>query len=115
METNLELLQSLDRFRRILIFYDDCAESLPVVTKFLRAFLQIKTPNSSLPTMEVMSILRHEKPNIVYYMRHYSPDDTLRMLSLLRMDYKKAKKRMEHMTQYRTITRVKRYSSREGF
>ncbi|MFC0186892.1 hypothetical protein ACFFJY_01270 [Fictibacillus aquaticus] len=114
METNLELIQSLDRFRRILVFYDDCAESLPVVTKFLRSFLQIKTPNSSLPTMELMAILRHEKPNIVYYLRHYCADDTMRMLSLLKMDYKKAQRRIEQLSQYRSITRVKRFNS-EGF
>ncbi|MFC7371638.1 hypothetical protein ACFQPF_08110 [Fictibacillus iocasae] len=109
MECNAELAESLQRFRRILILYDDSMESLPIFTSYVRSLLQIRTKGFSLPTLEIMSVMREEKPNIVYYMRHYSPDDTIRMLSLLKMDYKQAKRKLEQLSEYRSITKVKRF------
>lgn len=62
---------------------------------FLRSFLRVRTRYISLPTSEVISILKHEKPNIYYSLKaNLKEDPILGFVTQLDMNYDLAKKNL---------------------
>lgn len=94
------LLESIKEFERLLQKTPDVKESLPIFSTFIRHFIRTKDRNHSLPTIEIMTILRHEKPTVFYLMKLQSERDPLmQMITNVPIDLEKARQRLEELKQ----------------
>jgi hypothetical protein len=103
LERNKELIDSLIKFQEMLDSQPDNAESIPVFTTYIRSFLRIKPMGRTLPTIEIMTLLKKRKPNLFYMLKKYSNDDILTMLTYLDMDYDQAQMKIERILQGEVI------------
>jgi hypothetical protein len=87
-----ELKDALERFDRLLQDHnDDDLKSVVTFKSFIRNFLRLKTKQVVLPTSEVMTILKHERPNIFFHLRkNFQSDPLFNLLTQLEVDYEKA-------------------------
>ncbi|MBY6037457.1 hypothetical protein KUV80_12355 [Fictibacillus nanhaiensis] len=103
MEKNKELIESLLKFYDLLDTHPDVVESIPVFTNYIRTFLRIKPLGRTLPTIEIMTLLKKRKPNMFYLLKKYSKDDVMTMLMHLNMDYDQAELKIERILQGEVI------------
>ncbi|MBD8068642.1 hypothetical protein [Bacillus sp. PS06] len=92
-----ELKKQLQKFCKLMEEYPDQAESIHYFKSFLRQLIR-STRNSTivLPTIEIMTILQHEKPRIFHLLKMEAKGDyNLEFLTGLRMDYIEAKTKLE--------------------
>lgn len=96
MERKVTLLSdALYEFDVLLKKNPDVPQSLPVFTQFLRYFLRTKTGGEPLPSVEVMTILKNEKPNIFSLIRKQSKHNmVMNMLTNVEMDVEEATSRL---------------------
>lgn len=96
MERKITLLSdALYEFDVLLKKHPDVPNSLPVFTNFIRYFLRTKTGDNSLPSVEVMTILKNEKPNIFSLIRKQSKHNmVMNMLTNVEMDVGEAESRL---------------------
>ncbi|WP_096198917.1 hypothetical protein [Bacillus sp. FJAT-45350] len=95
MKTPSNLLDAIKEFEKLMQTQPDTKDSLPVFLKFIRNFLRAKHPTLSLPTIEVMSIIKKTKPNVFYYLRRQGErDHTLAMLTHITIDVEQAEERI---------------------
>lgn len=89
--------QELRKFNQMLEEYPDEGESIYYFKTFLRQFLRIKlTSNFVLPMIEVMTILKHEKPLVFHILKRQSKDDyNFEFLTGLSMNYDDAKQKIK--------------------
>lgn len=90
------LLDSLIMFEKLLTELPDTAESVPDFLKFLRNFFRNKHPKFALPSIEIISIIKHEKPTVFYFLRKQSSrDQMLQLIIGVEMDREQALERLE--------------------
>jgi hypothetical protein len=103
VERNKELIDSLMKLQELLDTQPDTVDSIPVFTNYIRSFLRIKPMGRTLPTIEIMTLLKKRKPNMFYLLKRYSKDDIMTMLTYLDMDYHKAEMKIERILQGEVI------------
>ncbi|PLT35789.1 hypothetical protein [Bacillus sp. V5-8f] len=87
----------LKKFNKMLVDYPDNADSASYFVSFLRLFLRQKPSSSYLPTIEIMTIIKHEKPTVFFMMRKLAKYDfNLELLTGLHMDYEKARENLQN-------------------
>lgn len=96
MERKLtSLADALYEFEALLKKHRDVPESLPVFTQFIRYFLRTKTADEPLPSVELMTILKYEKPNVFYLIRKQSKHNmVMNLLTNVEMDLEEAESRL---------------------
>jgi hypothetical protein len=91
-----ELSKVLEEFDSLLEKKEDSPKSLPAFNQFLRYFLRTKTTNRSLPSIEVMTVLKHRKPVVFTVMKKESQGNAaMNMLTRLEMNIDEAIQRLE--------------------
>jgi hypothetical protein len=76
--------------------YPDDLDSTLVFVRFLRSFLRVNASEKVLPTIEIMTMIKEQKPNVFRWMRKRSAEDNmLAFLTGLAMDYQEAKNRLQ--------------------
>jgi hypothetical protein len=73
-----EIKNALIKFNKLLKDHqaDDAKGFLPF-KNFLRGFIRIRTKSNEIPTSEIITILKHERPNIFYLLKKNLTDDPL--------------------------------------
>jgi len=90
-----DLKKSIQQFYGLLKKYPDAAESAYDFVAYLRSFLKIKS-KAPLPTIEIMTLIKHNKPNVFYALRQMSKKNImLDILVGLSTDIKSAEERLE--------------------
>lgn len=103
MERNKELIDSLLKLQKLLDTEPDTVDAIPVFTNYIRSFLRIKPTGRTLPTIEIMTLIKKRKPTLFYLLKRYSNDDMMTMLTYLNMDYEQAQIRIERILQGEVI------------
>ncbi|MBH0175355.1 hypothetical protein IHV09_17425 [Fictibacillus sp. 23RED33] len=103
MERNKELIDSLLKLQELLDTVPDTVEAIPAFTQYIRSFLRIKPTGRTLPTIEIMTMIKKRKPNLYQLLKRHSNDDMLSMLTNLGMDYELAKTKIERILQGEVI------------
>jgi hypothetical protein len=88
---------AVEDFLGLLEKYPDQPKYLLGFTSFLRGFLRIKEVNEVLPAMEIMTVLKHERPLIFSLMREQS-GNWIYTLTQFEMDIEEAKERLSRFT-----------------
>jgi hypothetical protein len=92
------LSDALLEFDYLLKKHPDVPESLSVFTQFVRYFLRTKTSGEELPSVEVMTVLKNEKPNVFYLMKKQSKNNVvMSMLTNIEMDMEEAENRLNRL------------------
>lgn len=76
--------------------YTDHPQNLFVFTSFLKGFLRKKAFDETTPTIEVVTVLKHERPVIFYHMRKQT-EDWIYILTRIDMDVEEAKQKLLHI------------------
>jgi len=96
MQKDLEFL--LKKFNKMLEDYPDHADSVSYFVNFLRLFLRVKPSKINLPTVEIMTIIKFEKPTVFYKMRKLAKYDfNLEFLTGLQMEHTKARENLKNI------------------
>jgi hypothetical protein len=91
-----ELKENVEKLFLLLENYPDDYDSTLVFVRFLRSFLRINAPEKGLPTIEVMTMIKEQKPHVFRWMRKRSAEDNmLAVLTGLSMDYQEAESRLQ--------------------
>lgn len=91
-----DLKSSLDKFDQIMESHNDDRNSLPEFLNYLRGFLRVRDPKFTLPSAEIMTIIKKEKPVIFSLLKQQSPNHpSLELLTQLEIDYDKALERLQ--------------------
>jgi hypothetical protein len=86
-----DIKESLKKFKKMLEDYPDESGSTYNFSNFLKLFLRSRAISTTLPTVEVMTIIKHEKPTIYYNLRQQGNfDSTMEFLTSVSIDYDKA-------------------------
>lgn len=92
------LLDSLIMFEELVEKKPDTADSVPDFLAFLRHFFRNKHPKYSLPTIEIISIIKHKKPTVFYFLRRQSSRDPMLQLVIdVEIDLEKALERIQFL------------------
>ncbi|MGO4890271.1 hypothetical protein ACJ2A9_21190 [Anaerobacillus sp. MEB173] len=95
-----ELKCALIQFESLMRELPDRRESLPQFKKFILFFLRIKTRSVPLPTSEIMSILKREKPTLFSIMRRELSNNLIfNIITHIDAEYWGAKKRLNELLQ----------------
>jgi hypothetical protein len=99
MDSKIKTLSdALLEFDYLLKKHPDVPQSLSVFSQFLRYFLRTKTSGIELPSVEVMTVLKNEKPNVYYLMKKQSKNNVvMNMLTNIEMDIKEAENRLSSL------------------
>lgn len=103
MERNKELIDSLLKLQELLDTEPDTVDAIPAFTQYIRSFLRIKPTGRTLPTIEIMTLIKRRKPNLFYLFKRHSKDDMMIMLTYLDMDYEQAQIKIERILQGEVI------------
>ncbi|MDM5314604.1 hypothetical protein QUF49_01295 [Fictibacillus sp. b24] len=103
MERNKELIDSLLKLQELLDTEPDTVDAIPAFTQYIRSFLRIKPTGRTLPTIEIMTLIKRRKPNLFYILKRHSKDDMMIMLTYLDMDYEQAQIKVERILQGEVI------------
>lgn len=78
-------------FDYLLKKHPDVPESVSVFTQFVKYFLRTYTAGEELPSVEVMAVLKNEKPNVFYLMKKQSRNNVvMSMLTNIEIDIDEA-------------------------
>ncbi len=90
-----ELKDALVKFENLLNEYSDNANNVIPYKSFIKYFLKVKTKNITLPTSEILAVIKHERPLIYYQLkRNSASDNTLYFLTHIDMNYESAQKKL---------------------
>jgi len=93
-----ELKNAITKLDRLLKKYPDAPLEIIVFKQYLKGFLRIKTNSITLPTSEVMAIIKHEKPETYYYLKKNSKNEPLfHFLTNINMDYERARQNLQEI------------------
>ncbi|MDQ0298909.1 hypothetical protein J2S78_001329 [Salibacterium salarium] len=99
---NRELEQAIAKFQTMLDTYPDTKQSVHEFRNFLRYFLRLKSSDQPLPTVEMISILKVQKPNVFHFLKQQGKTDmVLGMLTETSVSAKIAEERLEKYLQSR--------------
>jgi hypothetical protein len=88
----------LKEFEFILTKFDDNIVHLNEFKNFLSNLLKAKRSEADLPLLEIITILRHEKPTLFYVLKKQASGNLpLEMLTSLDGDYSRAKKEIKKL------------------
>jgi hypothetical protein len=91
-----ELKMNVEKFFLLLQNYPDDLDSTLVFVRFLRSLLRVNASEKVLPTIEVMTMIKEQKPNVFRLMRKRSAEDNMSaFLAGLSMDYQEAESRLQ--------------------
>ncbi|OKL36139.1 hypothetical protein [Domibacillus mangrovi] len=94
-ETN-ELKMNIEKFFLLLQNYPDDFDSTIVFVRFLQSFVRINVQERVLPTMEVMTLIKEQKPHVFRSMSKLSGNDNvLAFLTDSSMDLQQAENRLQ--------------------
>lgn len=92
-----DLKKSVEKFCELLQKYPDEPNSTLTFVSFLRSFLRIRS-RETLPTVEVMTLIREFKPNVFHMMKNLSKQDNmLAILTELSMELREAEERIQSL------------------
>ncbi|WP_182101728.1 hypothetical protein [Niallia taxi] len=95
---NKNLLELLDELDFLLNEYDDNPNNAIYFSRYLRLFLASAPKNGTLPTVEVMTMIKYLKPNIYRYMKkHSSTNPVIDLLGGLELDLEQTKTRLDEI------------------
>ncbi|OIJ16198.1 hypothetical protein BKP35_04260 [Anaerobacillus arseniciselenatis] len=98
MSKENELKKAIIDFEELIETTPDEKSSLAGYNNFLRGFLRIRDAKYSLPSAEVMTIIKSKKPTIFYFLKKLAAQNpTLQILTELEIDYNKAVERLEDL------------------
>jgi hypothetical protein len=92
-----ELQKQIQNFCKLLEVHKDIPESIHYFKSYLRQLIRInRNSDKVLPTIEIMTILKHEKPLVFHLLKRQSQGDyNLEFLTGLSMNYDDAKIKIE--------------------
>lgn len=97
MKDQTELQNSINKLFDILKQYPDSPKKTYDFIAFLKSFLRIKS-TKPLPTIEVMTLIRHRKPIVFSNLRRMAPNNQmLEILTELSMDIESAEERLNNL------------------
>jgi hypothetical protein len=96
MDNRWDVPSALKEFNYLLKKYPDHPKFLLVFTNFIRQFLRCKVGDGYLPTVEVMTVLKHEKP-IIFTLLRQQQSNTFAMLTYIEIEHEKALERLKKM------------------
>ncbi|RSL30193.1 hypothetical protein D7Z54_27260 [Salibacterium salarium] len=97
---NKDLQQAIEKFQTMLDTYPDSKQSVHEFRNFLRHFLRLKATDQPLPTVEIMSILKVQKPNVFQFLKQQGKTDTvLGMLTETSVSLEVAEARLDEYVQ----------------
>lgn len=88
-----EITAAIVDFFLLLKKHPDQPSNVTIFTNFFRNFLRIRSTDKILPTMELTTLLKHEKPIIFSTMRKHS-ENLMYILSHMEMDIEEARERI---------------------
>lgn len=90
-----DLKTTLEKFEQLMSKSPDDKTALPEFINFLRGFLRVRDPKFSLPSAELMTIIKKEKSTIFHYLKlQAASNPSLELLTQLEMDHAKARERL---------------------
>lgn len=92
------LHQAVRDFFNILNRYDDQPQHLSVYRNFIRQFIRLKPQGNTLPVVEIMSILKAERPNLFYLLKK-DQTETFQILTRIEFDAQVARERIQRILQ----------------
>lgn len=93
-----KISDALLEFDYLLKKHPDVPESLSVFTQFVRYFLRTETSGDELPSVEVMTVLKNEKPSVFYLMKKQAKNNVvMSMLTNIEMDIEEAENRLNKL------------------
>lgn len=97
MQKNSELSvrSAINELYSLLEKHPDDAKSLSIFIQFLRQFLRISSADKSLPTVEIMTVLKHKKPLVFSQMRKQTNNVLFNILTHVEMDLDSAETRLK--------------------
>ena len=91
-----DLKTTLETFERLMNKFPDEKSALPEFNNYLRGFLRVRDPHFSLPSAEIMTIIKKDKPTIFYLLKRQAANNSsLELLTELEIDYRMACDRLE--------------------
>ncbi|WP_078553102.1 hypothetical protein [Bacillus alkalicellulosilyticus] len=91
-----ELKKALLKFEKMRVSLPDEKSSVIHYKSFIRNFTKITTKHVTLPTTEIMTLLKHEKPTVFSIIRNESLNGSLYyFLTHIDFDYATAKKNFD--------------------
>jgi hypothetical protein len=91
-----ELKENVEKFFLLVQNYPDDDDSTLVFVRFLRSFLRVNASEKGLPTIEVMTMIKEQKPHVFRWMRKRSEEENmLAFLTGLSMDYQEAESQLQ--------------------
>jgi hypothetical protein len=85
---------SIEEFFVLLKKVSDEPKNVHIFTNFLRTLLRSKSVNGVLPMIEILTIIKHEKPLIFSLMRRSGGSGYIYTFSNIEMDIKEAERRL---------------------
>jgi hypothetical protein len=87
-----ELKDALNRFDKLLKdHHEDNLKSVVSFKSFIRNFLRVRTNSIVLPTSEIMTIIKHERPNIYSHLkRNLQSEPLFELLTQIEVGYDNA-------------------------
>ncbi|MGY4689592.1 hypothetical protein [Salibacterium sp. K-3] len=74
---NKEVLDAINKFQHMLETYPDSKNSVQDFRNFMRYFLRLKPADQPLPTLEIMSILKQNKPTVFQTLKQQGKTDNV--------------------------------------
>ncbi|WP_050183789.1 hypothetical protein [Domibacillus robiginosus] len=88
----------VEKFFVLLKNYPDSTDSTLVFVRFLRSFLRGSSQPEILPAIEIMTLLKEQKPAVFYSMRKLAErDELLAFLTGLSMNPEKAERKLQEI------------------
>ncbi len=98
MSKDSDLKAALIKFEQLIETSPDEKSSLASFANFLRGFLRIRNAKHSLPSAEIMTIIKNKKPTVFYFLKKQaSQNPSLQLLTELEIDFNKAVERLENL------------------
>ncbi|WP_026675025.1 hypothetical protein [Alkalihalobacterium bogoriense] len=93
-----ELVQVLKKLEKMLKETPDKKEAVLLYKTFLKNFLRTKTSSIPLPSVEVMTVIKHKKPTVFSLLRkEASYSDVLYYLTNIEAKYQDAERKLAHI------------------
>ncbi|WCK55412.1 hypothetical protein PP175_05530 [Aneurinibacillus sp. Ricciae_BoGa-3] len=93
-EKDEKLISALEEFLFLLKKYPDDVRNVSEFRNYLRTFLRLNSGNDTLPTIEVVTVIKYEKP-LIFKVMQESKENWLHFLTHAVMDIDEARSRLD--------------------
>lgn len=98
MSRGNDLKLIIEKFDELVSTLPDDNDSVPIFINFLRGFLRTRDPKHALPSAEIMTILKKQKPKIFYLLKKQAiQNPSLELLTQLEINYDTAVERLDQL------------------